>query len=153
MQSWDSLRQDLLKQGYQAAAYASIHCRDHGMFRIGVRNRTARLACPTSGNICRPRFLAHGLTSRALPVIEQSRLLKSPKGTSYFKIKMASLPTASKFECEVRRRKLKLDDQKSLVNCVPLKTWAEKNRFRAYIPTELLSAWRLPVPEARVPLD
>ena len=57
----------------------------------------------------------------------------------------------SKFEREVRRRKLKLDDQKQLVESAALRTWAEKHRFRAYIPTELLAAWRLPVPKARVP--
>ena len=150
MQTWDALQRELLPRGFHAAIYAAIHCREHGMFRIGFAIRTTRYPCPTCGSICRPRFLALGLTSRALPVIEQSQFLKSPKGMSYFQPKMFSPPTASKFEREVRRRKLKLDDQNSLVNCAPLKMWAAANRFRVYIPEQLLAAWRLPVPESRI---
>ena len=151
VQSWPQLQRELLPRGFHAAIYAAIHCREHGMFRIGVPNLAARLACPTCGSICRPRFLAIGLTSRALPVIEQSQLLKAPKGMSYFRPKLFSPPTASRFEREVRRRKLKLDDQNSLVNCAPLKMWAAANRFRVYIPEQLLAAWRLPVTEAAYP--
>jgi hypothetical protein len=83
--------------------------------------------------MCRPRFLALGLTRRPLPVIEQSNgvELKMPRGASYlyFKIKMFAPARASKFEREVRRRKLNLDDQKSLLESAPLRTWAEKHRF------------------------
>ncbi len=150
MESWASLQHELLPRGFHAAVYAAIHCREHGLFRVGLAYGTARHPCPTCNRMCRPRFLALGLTRRPLPVIEQSNgvKLKAPIGATYVKL---ITPACSKFEREVRRRKLKLDDQKSLLESVPLRTWAEKHRFRAYIPSELLTAWRLPVPEARVP--
>ncbi len=77
--------------------------------------------------------------------------LKAPIGATYVKLSRGITPACSKFEREVRRHKLNLDDQKSLLESATLRTWAEKHRFRAYIPSELLAAWRLPVPEARVP--
>ncbi len=143
--------------GFHAAVYGAIHCPEHGLFRVGLAYGTTRCPCPTCQRMCRPRFLALGLTRRPLPVIEQSNgvKLKMPRGASYlyFKIKMFAPARASKFEREVRRRKLKLDDQKSLLESAPLRTWAERHRFRHYVPSELLEGWHLPVPEARIPND
>ncbi len=102
---------------------------------MGLAHGTARHPCPTCNRICRFRFLVK---------------LKAPIGATYIKL---ITPTCSKFEREVRRRKLKLDDQKSLLESRPLRMWAEKHRFRDYIPSELLAAWRLPVPEAKLPND
>ncbi|MBZ5652696.1 MAG: hypothetical protein LAO18_19685 [Acidobacteriia bacterium] len=149
MQPWDALQRELLPRGFHAAIYAAINCRDHGLFRAALAHGTTRCPCPTCERLCRPRFLALGLTRRPLPVIEAcNELMKPPVHAHYVKL---TIPTRSKFEREVRRRRLKLDDQESLVNCAPLKAWVEKHRFRAYVPTELLTAWRLSVPEARVP--
>ncbi len=90
VQTWDALQRELLPRGYHAAIYAAIHCRDHGIFRIGIASRTTRYAGPACNQPCRPSFLAHGLTSRALPVIEQSHSLKAPIGASYFKPRMTA---------------------------------------------------------------
>ena len=81
---------------------------------------------------------------------ENHVMLKAPMGRSYFRPKMSSLPTASQFGREVRRRKLKLDDQNSLVNCAPLKLWAKTHRHHNYVPEWLLSAWPMPVFEKDV---
>jgi hypothetical protein len=119
MQSWDALQRELLPCGFHAAVYAAIHCREHGLFRVGQAYGTTRHPCPTCNRMWRPRFLALGLTRRPLPVIEQSNgvKLKAPIGATYVRL---ITPACSKFEREVRRRKLKLDDQKSLLESAPL---------------------------------
>ncbi|MGZ4731002.1 MAG: hypothetical protein ACXVZH_02545 [Terriglobales bacterium] len=152
MESWASLQHELLPRGFHAAVFASIRCPEHGLFRLGIAYGITRQPCPTCGNICRPRFLALGLTRRPLPVIEQSNgvKLKAPIGAKYVRLVQVT-PAGSKFEREVKRRKLTLDDQESLLASAALRRWAERHRFRHFIPEQLLTAWHLPVPEARVP--
>jgi hypothetical protein len=156
MQPWATLQREFVACGFHAAIYATITCREHGPFRAALPYGTTRQPCPTCQRMCRPRFMALGLTRRELPVIEACTGAMRPPHRPVVRLKPKAKASSSKFEREVRRCKLKLDDQKSLVNCAPLKAWVEKHRLRYYVPTELLTAWRLPVTEARIhdiPLD
>ena len=70
MQPWDALQRELLPRGFHAAVYCNVRCQEHGVFRVGLADGTICQSCPTCNRMCQPRFLAHGLTRRPLPVIE-----------------------------------------------------------------------------------
>lgn len=156
MQSWDALQRELLDRGFNAAAFVSFACHDHGRFRAGVAKLDPRFPCPRCGVACRANYLAEGLTRRPLPLIEeQSTEMKAPSGVHELayvnRVRRIGRPAKlklSKFEMLVS--KWKLTSEEAQIKSRPLRAWAKAHRNHEYVPERLLSKWRLPVFEKNV---
>jgi len=144
MQSWASLRRDLVAQGFQSASFVAFTCREHGTFRAGLTEPPSRYPCPACNQPSRTRYLAPGITRRPLPIIEQSNQFVAPRQirpVRALRIKMSAF--------ERRARRLKLTEA-DYAHSTKLRAWAEANRRDHYVPDALLLKWGMEVYECDV---
>ena len=150
MQSWASLRRDLVQQGYQAVSFLAFTCREHGTFRAGLTEQPSRYPCPACNQPLRTRYLAPGITRRPLPVIEQSSHFAAPAKMYACRPKLKLARTAKLSAFEKQTRKLNLSDEAAYVHSAKLRAWAEANRRDHYVPDALLLQWGMAVYECDV---
>jgi hypothetical protein len=77
VRAWSEERLTLFALGYARVLFFDLHCRERGIWRLGLADEQDFYLCPRCNNARKVAFLAEGFSRKPLPL--QAEFIESPQ--------------------------------------------------------------------------